>query len=108
VYRGFVTDTGFGRLDDVARYLAAVERRLERLPRDPARDRLHTATVDRVRQAYRELLDAGPPGTPPGDNLRQIRWMIEELRVSLFAQTLRTPYPVSEERIYRAIDSLAP
>jgi ATP-dependent helicase HrpA len=109
VYRGFVTDTGFGRLDDVARYLAAVERRLERLPRDAARDRQLAAKVDRVREAYRELLDGLPPdarGTDRG--LRQVRWMIEELRVSLFAQALRTPYPVSEERIYRAMDSLAP
>jgi ATP-dependent helicase HrpA len=109
VYRGFVTDTGFDRLDDVARYLAAVERRLDKLPRDPARDRLLTAKVDGVRRAYQELLAGPGASTPPVDDLRLrgLRWMIEELRVSLFAQTLRTPYPVSAERIYRAIDSVA-
>ncbi|ETA03253.1 HrpA-like helicase [Frankia sp. CcI6] len=106
IYRGFVTDTGADRLADLVRYLTALERRLERLPRDPGRDRLNTATVGRVQDAYRELLATVPAGREPAPEIRRLRWMIEELRVSLFAQSLRTPYPVSEERVYRAIDAI--
>ena len=47
-----------------------------------------------------------PPGRREADEVRQLRWMVEELRVSLFAQSLGTPYPVSEQRIYRAMDEL--
>jgi len=106
IYRGFVTDTGADRLGDLARYLTALQRRLERLPRDPNRDRINTATVGRAAEAYRELLATVPAGRAPGEEIRRVRWMLEELRVSLFAQNLRTPYPVSEERVYRAIDAL--
>jgi ATP-dependent helicase HrpA len=59
-----------------------------------------------VREAYQALLDKLPPGESAGEDLRQIRWMIEELRVSYFAQTLGTPYPVSEKRISPAMDQL--
>ncbi|WP_083417948.1 ATP-dependent RNA helicase HrpA [Pseudofrankia sp. BMG5.36] len=109
VYPGFVTATGADRLDDLARYLTGALRRLDRLPADVASEQPKLATIARVHAAYDELaVDLLPPGTPPGPDLRRIRWMIEELRVSLFAQTLRTPYPVSEERLYRAMDDLAP
>ncbi len=106
IHRGFVTETGADRLADLVRYLTGLQRRLERLPRDPASDRLNTATVGRTWEAYRELLATVPAGREPGEEIRRIRWMLEELRVSLFAQNLRTPYPVSEERVYRAIDTL--
>jgi ATP-dependent helicase HrpA len=60
--------------------------------------------------AVQAELDAFVAGLPPGrresDEVRQLRWMVEELRVSLFAQSLGTPYPVSEQRIYRAMDQL--
>ncbi|WP_248839792.1 DUF3418 domain-containing protein [Frankia sp. AgKG'84/4] len=108
IHRGFVTDTGADRLADLTRYLTALQRRLERLPRDPARDRINTATVARATEAYRELLATVATGREPGEEIRRVRWMIEELRVSLFAQNLRTPYPISEERVYRAIDALLP
>jgi len=62
--------------------------------------------VEAVSAAYRELLDAQPPGESPGPELTRIRWMIEELRVSYFAQTLGTAYPVSDKRIYRVMDEL--
>ena len=91
---GFVTATGRARLGDLARYVRAIERRLEKLPTSPQRDRTNMATVERVQQAYREARVGG-----------DIRWMIEELRVSLFAQELGTAYPVSEKRILRAIDT---
>jgi ATP-dependent helicase HrpA len=59
-----------------------------------------------VQQAYEELLDQQPRGGADAEALARIRWMLEELRVSLFAEGLGTPQPVSEKRIYRAIDQL--
>jgi ATP-dependent helicase HrpA len=102
---GFITEIGWQRLPDLLRWLRAVERRLERLPANPERDRRAMAAVRRVREEY----DAVRAGTPPGPGtalLDRVRWMIEELRVSLFAQSLGTAYPVSEQRIYRALDEL--
>jgi ATP-dependent helicase HrpA len=60
-----------------------------------------------VAQDYRELLDQLPRGATSTDEVTEIRWMIEELRVSLFAQPMKTAYPVSEQRIHRAMDQLA-
>jgi len=102
VYPGFVAATGRSRLPDVARYLQALQRRLDGLRNDPQRDRVWTQRVQAVAAEYEQLRRE----LPPGEDIDEIRWMIEELRVSLFAQTLRTPYPVSEKRIYRAIDAL--
>nr|WP_245645412.1 ATP-dependent RNA helicase HrpA [Pseudonocardia acaciae] len=104
VYPGFVSATGAARLPDLARYLRAASRRLETLPREPARDRTWMATVHEVRAAYDELLAALPPDRALDPEVTEIRWMIEELRVSFFAQGLRTRYPVSEKRIYRILD----
>ena len=100
---GFVTATGAQRLPDLARYLQAIARRLDKLPRDPDHDRDWMHRVEAVAQAYRQLC------AQCGDSseLRRIRWMIEELRVSYFAQELRTPYPISDQRIYQAINELA-
>ncbi|WP_390891426.1 ATP-dependent RNA helicase HrpA [Dactylosporangium roseum] len=103
VYRGFVTDTGWQRLPDLERYLRGIERRLDKVPTDPARDRDRMLTVQEVRREYDELA-AGMTMSP---KLREIRWMIEELRVGLFAQALGTAYPVSDVRIYRAMDALS-
>jgi ATP-dependent helicase HrpA len=104
VYRGFVTATGLRRLPDVLRYVRGIQYRLERLPEHPNRDAELMAAVKEVQDAYQRLLDRVPPGTQPGEALREIRWMIEELRVSYFAQSLGTPYPVSEKRLRRAMD----
>ncbi len=104
VYRGFVSATGHDRLRDVVRYAQAAERRLERLGQGSARDIQLMARVQEVHRHYDELLASSPHERRDTDAVRRIRWMIEELRVSLFAQELRTPYPVSEQRIYRAMD----
>jgi ATP-dependent helicase HrpA len=61
-----------------------------------------------VQQAYDDLLTALPPTRSTAADVRDIRWMIEELRVSLFAQQLGTAQPVSEQRIYRALDAVTP
>src|SRR5690606_41031656 len=104
---GFITELGWQRLPDLLRWLQAAARRLDKLPSNPDRDARAMAVVQRVQQEY-ERLRASRPATHPGAaELDRIRWMIEELRVSLFAQQLGTRYPVSEQRIYRAMDALA-
>jgi ATP-dependent helicase HrpA len=103
---GFATRDGATRLADVARYLEAVERRIEKLRVDPARDAAWTAEVAVVADEYAQLVAALPPGAEPSPALREIRWMIEELRVSLYAHPMRTRYPVSVRRIHQAIDAL--
>ncbi len=103
---GFATRDGATRLADVARYLEAAERRIAKLRVDPARDAEWTAQVRLVADEYAQLVAALPPGAEPSPGLREIRWMIEELRVSLFAHPMRTRYPVSVRRIQQAIDAL--
>ncbi|PRX47132.1 ATP-dependent helicase HrpA [Prauserella shujinwangii] len=107
VYPGFVTATGYDRLPDLVRYLRAIERRLEKLPSDPARDAERLREIAWLRQEYQAVLDTLPPHAAPRPELAEVRWMIEELRVSYFAQTLRTAYPVSAKRILRALDAAA-
>jgi ATP-dependent helicase HrpA len=106
VFPGFVTVTGTDRLNDLVRYLRAIERRLERLPLDPARDRTQMAIVATVQDEYAQWLTELPAGAASWPEVRAVRWMIEELRVNLFAQALGTPYPISEKRIYRAMDDV--
>ncbi|MGB9049515.1 MAG: ATP-dependent RNA helicase HrpA [Pseudonocardiaceae bacterium] len=104
---GFVTATGAQRLPDLTRYLQAIGRRLDKLTRDPDRDRDWMRRIQTITQAYQQLRrqpGRDEVGDDPG--LQRIRWMIEELRVSYFAQELRTPYPVSDKRIYQAMDEL--
>jgi len=103
---GFVTATGRARLADLARYVTAIARRLERLPRDVEIDAARLQRVQAVEQAYAELVRALPAARAAAEDVRDIGWLIEELRVSLWAQQLGTRRPVSEQRIYRAIDAI--
>jgi ATP-dependent helicase HrpA len=105
---GFVTAAGAGRLADLARYVTAIGRRLDRLPRDVDTDRARMARVHAVQAGYDELVRALPAGRAAADDVRDIGWQIEELRVSLWAQQLGTARPVSEQRIFRAIDAVLP
>jgi ATP-dependent helicase HrpA len=106
IYPGFLTATGFTRLPDLQRYLRGIERRLDKLPDSPGRDAENMAIVDRVTGEYERAVDALPAARRRSAEVRAVRWMIEELRVSLFAQTLGTPTPVSERRIRAAIERL--
>jgi ATP-dependent helicase HrpA len=106
VYPGWVTATGRRRLPDVLRYLRAMVQRLDKLPGDVARDAERMQSVADVTRAWDRLLDLPPATRPPAADLARIRWMLEELRVSYWAQTLGTPHPVSEKRVRRAIDQL--
>jgi ATP-dependent helicase HrpA len=91
------------RLPDVARYLRAAVVRLDALPERPERDRQLMWRVELAQQSYDDALAALPPGRPPSPELAGVRWMIEELRVSFFAQQLGTAYPVSEKRIQKVL-----
>jgi ATP-dependent helicase HrpA len=106
IYPGFVRETGLSRLPDLARYLRAISRRLDTLAAEPARDAERTAIVHRVTGAYQRVAGELPPARRSGADVQAVRWMIEELRVSLFAQVLGTPAPVSEKRIRAALDRL--
>ncbi|HEX9536935.1 MAG TPA: DUF3418 domain-containing protein, partial [Streptosporangiaceae bacterium] len=105
IYPGFVAETGSRRLPDLVRYLEAITRRLEKMPEAPWRDAERMAVVLRVTEAYQQAIGEHASGRRSAD-ARTVRWMIEELRVSLFAQTLGTPIPVSEKRIQTALDRL--
>jgi ATP-dependent helicase HrpA len=103
---GFLTQAGLGRLPAIARYLKAVGRRLDKLADNAGRDAQQMAVVHRAQDAYARALSALPPEARSAGAVREIRWQIEELRVSLFAQTIGTPSPVSERRIMTAIENL--
>ncbi len=107
VTRGFVADAGTAALRRYPTYLAAIVQRREKLATGGAaavnRDRTLLDQVGDLQAAWLHRVEALPPGTPPGEQLRQVRWMLEELRVSLFAQQLGTAYPVSDQRIRKAL-----
>jgi ATP-dependent helicase HrpA len=106
VHAGFATETGYARLADLPRYLKAMAVRLDKLPYDWERDRLRTADVHAVEAELRTTVERLPAARRDSAAVREVRWMVEELRVSLFAQTVRAAGPVSEKRIYRALDDL--
>ena len=106
IYPRFVSETGLARLPDLVRYLRAISRRLDIVAQDPARDAERTATVARVVEDYRQAVAELPPARRRDADVQAVRWMIEELRVSLFAQMLGTAGPISEKRIRAALDAL--
>ena len=80
--------------------------RLDRAPADLARDARATEDVLLAEDAYASLLESLRPARRASDDVVAIGWMIEELRVSLFAQSLGTAYPVSVKRVLRAIEAI--
>ncbi len=104
---GFIGASGFERLADVVRYLRGIELRVQKLAHDPARDARLTLDIGELEAAYQQARRLLPPEMLDDSSVLEIRWMLEELRISFFAQGLRTKYPVSAQRIYRAIDALA-
>ncbi len=107
IYPGFVTATGYDRLPQLTRYLQGIERRLDKLPENPARDAANMAIARQVEQSYRQVVADLPPGRRAGADVTEVRWMLEELRVSLFAQTLGTQGPVSQNRVLAALGRLS-
>jgi len=102
VYPGFVAEAGARALREYPRYLRAMAARIDRLP-DQARDRELMDRVEVLQQAWQHRVDALPEGRPPGADLRRVRWLLEEYRVSLWAQHLGTAQPVSDARIRKAL-----
>ncbi|WP_327116417.1 ATP-dependent RNA helicase HrpA [Streptomyces sp. NBC_01341] len=105
---GFVTATGLRRLPDLMRYLVAEDRRLQQMPSNAQRDTTRMEKVHEMQDEYAWLLEQLPQGRPVPQEVLDIRWMIEELRVSYFAHALGTAQPVSDKRIVKAIDAAAP
>ena len=103
VYEGVLIGVGFAKLDDIGRYLRAIERRLVTLPHNRQRD---ADLMDRCRRLEAEYENLAETVSPSGD-LEALAWALEEFRVSSFAQQLRTPVPVSEKRIRTEIHRLA-
>lgn len=99
VFKGFVTASGLHRLDDINRYLLAITRRLEKLPIDPNQDRLKMIEVDKVVDAFKNVVGKQRKDQPIIEALANTQWMIEEFKVSLFAQNLKTAYPISAKRV---------
>ncbi|MEV0292730.1 ATP-dependent RNA helicase HrpA [Nocardia sp. NPDC050710] len=106
VFPGFISEWGGARLRELPRYLQAAVARLEALPASAVRDRQGMVEVDRVLAAYDRLITTLPETRKNAPDVTEIWWMIEELRVSLFAQKLGTPYPISAKRIDKAISAI--
>jgi ATP-dependent helicase HrpA len=99
VFRGFLQQVSYGHLEDYPRYLKALEARIEKLFHAAGRDQARVAEIRPLLDRWRERAQAAREAGRTDPRLEEIRWMIEELRVSLFAQQLGTAYPVSLKRI---------
>jgi ATP-dependent helicase HrpA len=105
VHKRFVSETEFTQLAHFPRYLKAINVRLEKLRADPARDARSMAEwTSAATQFLRVSKTMGGKNTDP--RMTEFRWMLEELRVSLFAQELRTPMPVSVKRLQKVWESM--
>ena len=99
---GFATRTPWAQWPRLPIYLKAMTLRLEKYSSNPARDAAREADIQELEQMWQEKTDGlVKQGQPVSDDLAAFRWMIEELRVSLFAQELKTPYPVSVKRLLK-------
>jgi ATP-dependent helicase HrpA len=103
---GFVGQAGPTRLRRYPAYVAALTARRTRLDDGMAainRDRQLMAQLTDLEESYLHAVAALPPGRPQGEGLRRVRWLLEEYRISLFAQEVRTVEPVSDQRIRKAL-----
>jgi ATP-dependent helicase HrpA len=101
--KGFISATGYEQLRQLPRYLRAIGYRLDKMKDDPYRDQLNMSKVAVLQREYEDALARVPRGHGPGPELRQARWLIEEFRVSLFAQQIGTATTVSEKRIRKLL-----
>lgn len=105
VYPGFITDFGTSRLKDWRRYIQGLAKRLEKLPVDPIKDRNHQLVIEKITGKYQTIQNLQPKGQV-NEGVLEVRWMLEELRVSLFAQQLGTKMPISAKRIENHLEQL--
>ncbi|WP_424045813.1 DUF3418 domain-containing protein, partial [Neisseria sicca] len=104
---GFATRTPWAQWPRLPIYLKAMTLRLEKYSSNPARDAAREADIQELEQMWQEKTDSlVKQGQPVSDDLAAFKWMIEELRVSLFAQELKTPYPVSVKRLLKEWEGL--
>lgn len=104
---GFATRTPWAQWPRLPIYLKTMTLRLEKYSSNPARDAAREADTQELEQMWQEKTDSLiKQGLPISDGLAAFKWMIEELRVSLFAQELKTPYPVSVKRLLKEWEDL--
>ena len=104
---GFATRTPWAQWPRLPIYLKAMTLRLEKYSGNPTRDAAREADIQELEQMWQEKTDGlVKQGQPVSDDLAVFKWMIEELRVSLFAQELKTPYPVSVKRLLKEWDNI--
>ena len=104
---GFASHTPWAQWPRLPIYLKAMTLRLEKYSGNPARDAAREADIRELEQMWQEKTDSLiKQGQPFSDDLAAFKWMIEELRVSLFAQELKTPYPVSVKRLMKEWEGL--
>ena len=96
---GFIVEVPFERLKHVPRYLQAAGARLDKLASNPDRDADWQQQLARFRQTYTTRLEQDRLRGVNDPKVEEFRWMLEEVRVSLWAQQLKTPYPISFKRL---------
>ncbi|SPV12493.1 ATP-dependent RNA helicase HrpA [Burkholderia cenocepacia] len=104
VGKRFVIDTPYAQLAHFPRYLKGIALRIDKLKADPARDGKQSAELLPLAQQYQRAVSQR--GGVADARLAEFRWLLEELRISLFAQELRTPMPVSVKRLHKVWESM--
>ena len=107
IYSGFLSATPWERLQHLPRYLNGMIHRLDKYPGNPERDMRHAAVIAGLWQQYERRLEKHRKAGIDDSGLAEFRWQIEELRISLFAQELKTPYPVSVKRLQKLWEEVA-
>jgi len=106
IYTGFMRQTPLAQLKYFPRYLKAVQIRLDKLERDPAKDELKATQLRPLWQAYWQKIAQKSDENQENIALQEFRWLLEELRVSLFAQELKTACPISLQRLEKLWEQL--
>jgi ATP-dependent helicase HrpA len=104
VTKRFIVETPYAQLTHFPRYLKGIALRIDKLRADPARDARQYAEFQPLWQHYQRALSQRGGVADP--RLAEFRWLLEELRISLFAQELRTPMPVSVKRLHKVWESM--
>ncbi len=104
VYPGFLAATPWERLEHLPRYLKGLALRLQKYRANPERDQRHAPVVAGLWAQYEARAEADRKAGTRDAKLEEFRWLVEELRISLFAQELKTPFPVSAKRLQRFWD----
>jgi ATP-dependent helicase HrpA len=106
IYPGFLSQTPWEKLQHIPRYLKAIRLRFEKYGGGIERDERHRTSIERLQKLYEERKEKHRMEEIEHASLMEFRWLIEELRVSLFAQELKTPMPVSIKRLEKIWESI--